>query len=96
MPPRWALGFHYARWGLRTREEVEERVAGFLERGLPLRAVHLDIDYMRGYRVFTVDEGRYPDLQGLVRGFQEKGVRTVLILDPGVKAEKGFPLTRRA
>ena len=91
MPPRWALGFHYARWGLRTREEVEERVAGFLERGLPLRAVHLDIDYMRGYRVFTVDEGRYPDLQGLVRGFQEKGVRTVLILDPGVKAEKGFP-----
>lgn len=66
-------------------------MAGFLERGLPLRAVHLDIDYMRGYRVFTVDEGRYPDLQGLVRGFQEKGVRTVLILDPGVKAEKGFP-----
>lgn len=91
MPPRWALGFHYARWGLRTRKEVEEAVAGFLERGLPLRAVHLDIDYMRGYRVFTVDEDRYPDLPGLVRGFGEKGVRTVLILDPGVKAEKGSP-----
>lgn len=91
MPPRWALGFHYARWGLRTREEVEEAVAGFMEQGLPLQAVHLDIDYMRGYRIFTVDEGRYPDLEGLVRAFREKGVSTVLILDPGVKAEKGFP-----
>ncbi|WP_243029773.1 TIM-barrel domain-containing protein [Thermus altitudinis] len=91
LPPRWALGFHYARWGLRRREEVEEVVEGFLRRGLPLRAVHLDIDYMRGYRVFTVDEGRFPDLGGMVRAFREKGVRTVLILDPGIKAEKGFP-----
>ncbi|MFN4071864.1 MAG: glycoside hydrolase family 31 protein [Thermus sp.] len=90
LPPRWALGFHYARWGLRTRKEVEEVVEGFLRRGLPLKAVHLDIDYMRGYRVFTVDEGRFPDLAGMVRAFGERGVRTVLILDPGVKAEKGF------
>ncbi|WP_162798713.1 glycoside hydrolase family 31 protein [Thermus caldifontis] len=92
LPPRWALGFHYARWGLRRREEVEEVVEGFLKRGLPLRAVHLDIDYMRGYRVFTVDEGRFPDLSGMVRAFGERGVRTVVILDPGVKAEKGFAL----
>ncbi|MFN3368854.1 MAG: hypothetical protein ACK4ZX_05545, partial [Thermus sp.] len=27
LPPRWALGFHYARWGLRTRKEVEEVIA---------------------------------------------------------------------
>lgn len=58
-------------------------MAGFLERGLPLRAVHLDIDYMRGYRVFTVDEGRYPDLQGLVRGFQEKGCAPSSSWTPG-------------
>lgn len=92
LPPRWALGFHYARWGLRTRKEVEEAVAGFLERGLPLKAVHLDIDHMRGYRVFTVDERRFPDLPGMVGAFRAKGVRTVVILDPGVKAEPGFPL----
>ncbi|WP_243027800.1 TIM-barrel domain-containing protein [Thermus albus] len=91
LPPRFALGFQYARWGLGTRREVEEVVEGFLKRGLPLRAVHLDIDYMRGYRVFTVDERRFPDLGGMVRAFREKGVRTVLILDPGIKAEKGFP-----
>ncbi|TBH21588.1 glycoside hydrolase family 31 protein [Thermus thermamylovorans] len=92
LPPRWALGFHYARWGLPTRKAVEEAVAGFLGRGLPLRAVHLDIDHMRGYRVFTVDEGRFPDLPGMVGGFRKEGVRTVVILDPGVKAERGFPL----
>jgi len=91
LPPRWALGFHFARWGLKTQEEVEGVVAGFLERGLPLRAIHLDIDHMRGYRVFTVDEARFPDFPGMVARFRAQGVRTVLILDPGVKREAGFP-----
>ncbi|GAA6735589.1 glycoside hydrolase family 31 protein [Thermus oshimai] len=91
LPPRFALGFHYARWGLSTEEEVREVAEGFLARGLPLSALHLDIDYMEGHRVFTVDRDRFPHLEELIADLRAKGVRTVLILDPGVKAEKGFP-----
>jgi alpha-glucosidase len=91
LPPRFALGLHFARWGLRTEEEAREVVEGFFAHDLPLSALHLDIDYMDGYRVFTVDRRRFPHLEGLVRDLEGRGVRTVLILDPGVKAEAGFP-----
>jgi alpha-glucosidase len=46
---------------------------------------------MRGYRVFTADDARFPDFPGMVARFRAQGVRTVLILDPGVKREAGFP-----
>jgi alpha-glucosidase len=87
LPPRWALGYHQSRWSYASAEEALDVVAGFRRRSILLDALHLDIDYMDGYRVFTVDAERFPDLAGLVR---ELGVRVVTIVDPGVKAEPGY------
>ncbi|GLV77697.1 TIM-barrel domain-containing protein [Streptomyces hygroscopicus] len=89
VPPRWALGHHHARWGFGGAEEVRRVVAGYRERGLPLSALHLDIDHYAGHRVFTVDPGRFPDLPGLAAELLEDGVRLVSIVDPAVKAEPG-------
>lgn len=89
LPPRWALGHQHSRWGFNSGDEVRRVVAGYQERGLPLAAVHLDIDHYRGHRVFTVDRRRFPDLPELARELAEGGVRTVSIVDPAVKAEPG-------
>ncbi len=89
VPPSWALGHHHARWGFGSEQEVRRVVAGYAERGLPLSALHLDIDHYRGHRVFTVDRERFPDLPGLAEELREKGVRLVSIVDPAVKAEPG-------
>ncbi|WP_043263321.1 glycoside hydrolase family 31 protein [Streptomyces sp. CT34] len=89
LPPRWALGHQHSRWGFGSAEEVRRVVAGYRERGLPLSAVHLDIDHYDGHRVFTVDRERFPDLPGLARELREQGVRLVSIVDPAVKAEPG-------
>jgi alpha-glucosidase len=56
--------------------------------------VHLDIDYMDGHRVFTVDPKRFPDLAALGRECDGKGVKLVAILDPGVKEDESLPLYR--
>ncbi|MDT0450047.1 glycoside hydrolase family 31 protein [Streptomyces hesseae] len=90
LPPAWALGYQHARWGFGSEREVRRVVTGYLERGLPLSAVHLDIDHFRGHRVFTVDRERFPDLPGLAAGLKEEGVRLVSIVDPAVKAEPGL------
>ncbi|MCS7350763.1 glycoside hydrolase family 31 protein [Thermoflexus sp.] len=90
LPPRWALGFHQSRWSYGSAEEVREVVRSFREHHLPLHALHLDIDYMDGYRVFTVDRQRFPDLAGLIHELEGQGVRTVVILDPGVKIDPGY------
>lgn len=94
LPPRWALGFHQSRWSYMSADEVRAVVEGFRAHNLPLHAIHLDIDYMDGYRVFTVDRERFPDLPGLIRELEGQGVRTVVILDPGVKADPGYPIYR--
>lgn len=92
LPPRWALGFHQSRWSYRSADEVRAVVRGFRERDLPLAAVHLDIHYMDGYRVFTVDEGRFPDLAALAEEVGREGVRLVPILDPALAADPAWAL----
>jgi len=94
MPPRWALGFHQSRWSYESADEVRTVVQGFRDHDLPLHAIHLDIDYMDGYRVFTVDRRRFPDLPGLIRELEGQGVRTVVILDPGVKVDPVYSVYR--
>ncbi|MFI8102821.1 glycoside hydrolase family 31 protein [Streptomyces sp. NPDC086023] len=89
VPPSWALGYQHARWGFGSEREVRRVVAGYRERGLPLAAVHLDIDHYDGHRVFTVDRERFPDLPALAGELREQGVRLVSIVDPAVKAEPG-------
>ncbi|MFD7614756.1 TIM-barrel domain-containing protein [Streptomyces sp. NPDC059828] len=89
LPPSWALGPQHARWGFGSEREVRRVVAGYRERGLPLSALHLDIDHYDGHRVFTVDKERFPDLPGLAGDLAEDGVRLVSIVDPAVKAEPG-------
>lgn len=94
LPPRWALGYHQSRWSYKTAGEVRQVARGFAARDLPLSAIHLDIDYMRAFRVFTVDSQRFPDLPGLAQELSEMGVRLVTILDPGVKQDPDFDLYR--
>ncbi|MGW7518598.1 glycoside hydrolase family 31 protein [Streptomyces sp. NPDC054796] len=89
LPPRWALGHQHGRWGFRDEAEVRRVAAGYRERGLPLKALHLDIDHLDGHRVFTVDRERFPDLPRLAAELRGEGVRMVSAVDPAVKAERG-------
>jgi alpha-glucosidase len=89
LPPLWALGYHQSRWSYASEAEVLAIAEGFTRRGIPLDVIHLDIDYMRGYRDFTWDPDRFPDPKGLIARLGDQGVRVVTIIDPGVKAELG-------
>jgi len=90
MPPRWALGYHQSRWGYGTAQAVRDVVDGFVARDLPLAAVHLDIDVMDRYRVFTFDPHRFADPAKLVAELDERGVKVVSIIDPGVARDRTF------
>ena len=63
---------------------LNERHAGRLAADLPLSAIHLDIEYMDRYKVFTVDSEDFPDLPGLAAELAADDVRLVTIVDPGV------------
>ena len=85
MPPLWALGNQQSRWSYYPDTMVEEVVNEYRKRDLPLDVLHLDIDYMHGYRVFTFDKERFPDPKALTDKLARQGVKVVTIVDPGIK-----------
>jgi alpha-glucosidase len=90
MPPLWSLGNQQCRYSYMNEEEVREIASGFRERDIPCDVIYLDIHYMDGYRVFTWNNDRFPDPQGLISDLEEKGFRVVTIVDPGVKVDENY------
>ena len=92
LPPRWALGYHQSRWGYRTSEEAASVLSGYHDRGIPLSVLHLDIDYMDHYRVFSVSPDRYGNLPALREQAGAQGARLVTIVDPAVASKAHDPV----
>jgi alpha-glucosidase len=85
MPPMWALGNQQSRWSYYPDKVAEEVVSRYRLEDLPLDVLHLDIDYMSGYRVFTWDPQRFPDPSAFTDRLKKQGVKVVVIVDPGIK-----------
>ncbi|MCM1174126.1 MAG: glycoside hydrolase family 31 protein [Blautia sp.] len=92
LPQKWTLGYHQSRWGYDSEETFRELAAKLRELRIPCDALHFDIDYMEHYKVFTWDQERFPDAKTLISDLQKQGIKAVTIIDPGVKAEKGYPM----
>ncbi|MCG8350562.1 MAG: DUF4968 domain-containing protein [Chloroflexales bacterium] len=95
MPPYWALGYHQSRWSYETDAAVRNLATEFRQRDIPCDVIHLDIDYMEGYRVFTWNSNRFPDPSGLIAHLRKQGFRTVTIIDPGVKVDPAYAVYRQ-
>ncbi|XWK89952.1 MAG: glycoside hydrolase family 31 protein [Phormidium sp.] len=87
MPPKWSLGYHQCRWSYESETVVRELAEEFRSRKIPCDVIHLDIDYMNGYRVFTWSPKRFPQPAKLIQDLSNNGFKTVTIIDPGVKYE---------
>jgi alpha-glucosidase len=90
MPPLWALGYHQNRWSYYPDARVREIAREFRTRHIPCEAIHLDIDYMDGFRCFTWDEERFPDPAQLVDDLHQAGYKVVTMIDPGIKVDPAY------
>jgi alpha-glucosidase len=94
LPPRWALGYHQSRWGHATEPMMRELAAEFRTRDIPCDVIHLDIDHMDGYRVFTWDPQAFPNPRALLGDLHRDGFHIVTIVDPGVKIDPDYQVYR--
>lgn len=90
LPPRWALGYHQCRYSYEPDSRVREIADEFRTRRIPCDVIWMDIDYMDGFRIFTFDPKKFPDPAATNAYLHEHGYHTVWMIDPGVKAEKGY------
>ena len=55
------------RWGYKNVDDLTEVVARYKAAGLPLEAMWTDIDYMDGYRDFSLDPNNFSKAKMQVR-----------------------------
>jgi len=90
MPPLWSIGYQQCRYSYYPESEVLSISQAFRDRNIPADAIVLDIHYMDQYKIFTWDDERFPNPKAMIQSLKEKGFNVVVILDPGIKTEKGY------
>ncbi len=92
LPPLWALGYHQSKWSYYPDKAVYNLVERFRSLGIPCDAVHLDHHYMEQKEGFTWDCHNFPHAEKMVSNLKEQGIKTVLIVNPGVKVNPDNPV----
>ncbi len=90
MPPKWALGYQQCRYSYNPDARVRGIVNTFRAKRIPCDVLWFDIDYMDGFRVFTVDPNQFPDPEGINNHLHSLGFKSVWMIDPGVKRDPGY------
>nr|WP_312288712.1 glycoside hydrolase family 31 protein [Clostridium chromiireducens] len=90
VPQLWTLGYHQSRWGYESEKEIRYLAKKIRECGIPCDTIHLDIDYMDEFKVFTWNKERYDDSKKMIKDLCNDGFKLVTIIDPGVKVEEGY------
>ena len=85
--PAWALGHIVWEDSLNTTAAAEGLVYGYLERHIPVDAVIIDSPWSTSYNDFNWDKQRYADPAKMIKGFSDKGVRTILWLTGNVNEQ---------
>lgn len=90
--PRRALGHHQCRWSYKDSQQIRTLMDRFEKYDVPADMIYFDIDYMDRYRLFTVNTASFPDMTALLDEVKARGFYPVFIIDPGVKAQKDYPV----
>ena len=90
LPQKWTLGYQQSRWSYNPASRVKEIADNFRKNEIPCDVIHLDIDYMDNYKVFTWDKDGFDNPKQIIKELNEDGFKIVTIIDPGVKKEAGY------
>lgn len=89
IPPKFAFGFGQSRWGYKTKEDFLEVARGYRENHIPIDMIYMDIDYMEGFKDFTINND-FPDFPEFVNEMKRNNLHLIPIIDAGVKIEKDY------
>lgn len=90
VPQLWTLGYQQSRWSYETEEKVRDIAKHFRDLDIPCDVLHLDIDYMDAFKVFTWHKENFKEPEKLISDLNKDGFKVVTIIDPGVKKEEGY------
>lgn len=90
MPPLWALGYHQCRFSYVPESRAREVADTFRKKHIPCDVMWFDINYMDGFRIFTISENEFADPKAFNSYLHDNGFKTVYMIDPGVKVDDNY------
>ncbi|GJQ61428.1 MAG: alpha-glucosidase [Melioribacteraceae bacterium] len=82
LPPKWAFGYIQSKYGYRNASEARSIVNTFRAKKIPLDVLILDLYWFNHMGDISWNTSAFPDPQGMMAEFREKGVKTVVISEP--------------
>ncbi|KAK1770586.1 glucosidase [Phialemonium atrogriseum] len=92
MPQEFAIGYHQCRWNYISDDDVKDVDRKMDKFKIPYDVIWLDIEYTDGKKYFTWDPNMFKDPVGMGDHLDEHGRKLVLIIDPHIKNEDGYPV----
>lgn len=90
LPPRWAIGYHQCRFSYVPESRAKEVAETFRKKQIPCDVIWFDINYMDGFRVFTINDTDFPDPKRMNDFLHDNGFKSVYMIDPGVKVDNDY------
>lgn len=91
LPPLWSIGYQQCRYSYYPDKEVLGIARHFRDKDIPADVIVLDIHYMDEYKIFSWHKKSFSDPQRLLEQLEQMGFEVVLMCDPGIKVEPGYP-----
>ena len=90
LPPMWALGYQQCRFSYYPDTRVKEIADTLRYHQIPSDVIWMDIHYMDKFKIFTFDPKGFSNPKELNDYLHSKNFKSVYMIDPGIKVEKGF------
>ena len=92
LPPLWSIGFQQCRFSYYPDSRVKEIADTFRLKKIPCDVIWMDIHYMNDYRIFTFSPKYFPRPKEVNDYLHANGFKSIWMIDPGVKVEKGYSI----
>lgn len=86
LPPAWTLGYLQSRFGYESFDHVHEVLDRFAAERLPVHGVVFDVQWLEDHVNLRWDPRTFPEPAANLRRIAERGVRSVVITEPGTRA----------
>ncbi|KAJ3233308.1 hypothetical protein HDU81_002349 [Chytriomyces hyalinus] len=96
LPQLFAIGYHQCRWNYLDEQDVADVDANFDQFDIPYDVLWLDIEHTDGKRYFTWDKVKFPNPADMQNELAVKGRKMVTIIDPHLKQDDGYPVSKKA
>jgi alpha 1,3-glucosidase len=96
LPQKFSVGYHQCRWNYNTEQDALEVDSKFDEHDIPYDVLWLDIEHTNGKRYFTWDNEKFPNPKEMQDTLARKGRKMVTIIDPHMKADDDYYVTKNA